>query len=178
MVAHSDSPLGIGDTPITPSGHPLQDFCTMLGLMTFTWAWAENTLAMIVGIIIEQTGPITGHRAAPLSLKGKIACFRNALRDVVALKPCQQEGRALAERFVQLGPRRHQFVHAAAWELGKGSFQGISISVIAEQYAVKNHRVNIGDAVTLNAEITKLKDDAAAFLMKVHGILTSRTPTP
>jgi len=164
---------------VTPSGNHFQDFCTMLGLMTFTWAWAENTLAMIIGIIIEQTGPIPGHRVAPLSLKGRIACFRIALRDVAALKPLQQEGRVLAERFVKLGARRHEFIHGAAWELGKGSFQGISLGVTAGQYAVKDHRFDIGDAVVLNAEIAKLQDDAVAFMLKANGLLMTRSgPAP
>jgi hypothetical protein len=161
-----------------PPENDFQAFCTMLGLMTFTWAWAENTLAIIIGAIIEQTGPITGHREAPLSLKARVACFRNALRDIAALKPLQQEGRVLAERFVDLSARRNQFVHSAAWKHKEGGFQGISIGVLAGNYTVKDHRVDISDAVALNAEITKLQDDAAAFLMKVHDIFTSRTPAP
>jgi hypothetical protein len=139
----------------------------MVGLMTLTWAWAENSLAIAIGVIIEQTGPIKGHAEAPLSLSRRVACFKAALRDVVTLKPLQQEGVALATRFVQLGRRRHDFVHGAAWQLGEGKFEAISLAVKAGNYTVENHSFDIGDAVCLNAEITELQDDIAAFMLKL-----------
>ena len=91
-----------------PSGNPLQDLCTMLGLMTFSWAQAENTLAMMIGIIGEHAGLIKGHPEAPLMLRKRVSCLRAALRDIEALKSLQQEGRLLMERFMALSVRSAQ----------------------------------------------------------------------
>jgi len=143
----------------------------MIGLMTLTWAWAENSLAITIGVIIEQTGPIKGHAEAPLSLSRRVACLKIALRDVAALKPLQQEGGALATRFALLGRRRHDFIHGAAWQLGEGKFESVSLAVKAGHYTVENHRFDIGDAVRLNAEITKLQDDIAAFMLRLVATL-------
>jgi hypothetical protein len=153
-----------------PSGDPFQDMCTMIGLMTVVWAWAENALALTIGVITENAGPIKGHTEPPLSLSKRIECFKTALRDVVALKPLQQEGRALATRFTQLGRRRHDFIHGAAWQLQEGEFQSISFGVQAGQHSIKDHRFDISDAVSLNAEVTKLQDDIIAFMVKVLGV--------
>lgn len=153
------------------SGEPFQDMCTMVGLMTLTWAWAENCLAMILGIIVENTGPIKGHPEAPLSLKRRIACFKIALRDTAALEPLQQEGRLLAKHFVELGARRNNFVHGAAWQAHEGGFESLAIGVHAGNYATKNHRFDIEDARLLNIEIAKLSDDITAFMLRVCAIL-------
>ncbi len=150
-----------------PSGDPFQDLCTMIGLMTLTWAWAENTLAITIGVINEQAGPIEGYPEAPLSLKKRIACLKVALRDIASLKSLQEEGRALAVRYSHLGRRRHDLTHGAAWQLHESDFQSANVRVIAGKYAVKDHRFNQGDAVSLNIEIAKLQDDAAAFMLKV-----------
>jgi hypothetical protein len=37
-----------------PSGNDFQDLCTVLGVMTLTWAWGENALANAIGIIDES----------------------------------------------------------------------------------------------------------------------------
>ena len=150
-----------------PSGNPFQDMCTMIGYMTVTWAWVENTLALTIGVIAENAGPVKGHAEPPLSLSKRVDCFKIALREVAALKPLQHEGRALAPRFTQLGRRRHDFIHGASWQLQEGQFQSVSFGVKAGQHTIKEHRFNIGDAVSLNAEITKLQDDAAAFLLRI-----------
>jgi hypothetical protein len=153
-----------------PSGNKFQDLCTMVGLMTITWAWAENALAMTVGVINENAGPITGHPEAPLSLKKRISCLKVALRDIKALHPLQEDGRALAMRFVKLGVRRHNFVHGAAWQHHEGGFESMGLAIKAGNYAVQNQRFDIGDAVSLNAEIAKLSDDATAFMLRVGKI--------
>lgn len=145
----------------------------MLGLMILTWAWAENTLAMIVGIINENAEPIKGHPEAPLSLKRRIKYFKDALRDVAALKTLQQDGRSLTVRFVELGARRNNFVHGAPWQIENGGFESFGLAVERGNYTVKNHRFNIGDAVLLNGEIAKLQNDAAAFLLKMVAIFES-----
>jgi hypothetical protein len=153
--------------PNLPSGNPFQDMCTMVGLMTLTWAWAETSLAITIGVINEQAGPIQGHPEAPLSLSRRVACFKSALRTIVALKPIQEEGSALATRFVELGRRRHDFIHGAAWQLEKDRFESVSVAVKAGQYSVSNQRFDISDARGLNVQIAKLQDDAAAFMLKV-----------
>lgn len=155
---------------VRPSGDPFQDMCTMVGLMTLTWAWAETSLAITIGVINEQAGPIKGHTEAPLSLSRRIDCFRAALRDIAVLKDLQQEGRALATRFAELGRRRHDFIHGAAWQLDGSKFEALSLAVKAGNYAIKNHCFDIGDAVGLNAEIAKLQDDTATFMLKVVAI--------
>jgi hypothetical protein len=138
--------------------------------MTLTWAWSETTLAMTVGIINKEAGPIKGHPEAPLSLKRRLKCFREMLRTVAALKPLQEEGLALAERFGKLSVRRNDFVHGAAWQTHEGAFQSLAIGVHAGDYATNNHRFDVGDAVSFNGEIAKLQDDIAAFMLKVCGV--------
>ena len=142
----------------------------MVGMMTLTWAWAENCLAITVGVIAEHAGPIRGHREPPLSLSKRIDAFKTALRDVAALESLQAEGRTLATRFTQLGRRRHDFIHGAAWQLQEGKFGSVSIAVRAGTYAIKTHSFDMNDAVHLNAEITKLHDDIAVFMRKIVAV--------
>jgi hypothetical protein len=80
--------------------------CTMIGLITLTWAWIENSLAITIGVINEHAGPIKGHAVAPLSLSKRIDCLKVALRDVAALKTLQQEGRVLAAQVASYRTRR------------------------------------------------------------------------
>jgi hypothetical protein len=141
--------------------------CTLIGLMTVSWAWAETTLAMTIGIVEQYTGPITGHPQSPVSLKRKVACFKVILRDVQALHPFQEEGSILAKRFIELAVRRNQLVHGAAWETEHGRFQSMSLPVIAGKYAGKDHSFDIRDAYALNVEIGKLSDDMTAFMLRV-----------
>lgn len=62
-----------------PSGNEFQDFCTMLGVMTLTWAWAENALAIPIGIIAESVPCVRKDTEVPLSLKRKLRYLRAAL---------------------------------------------------------------------------------------------------
>lgn len=160
-------------SPLFPnrSGNEFQDLCTMIGLMAVSWAWAETALALTNDIINKRAGPISGHPQDPLSLKRRIRFLRTALRDVAALQPVQEEGRLLAERFVKLGMRRHEFVHSATWQVHQGRFEGISIGVEAGKYAAKNHSFDVSGAISLNIEIGQLSDDATAFSLKVDSIL-------
>ena len=155
-----------------PSGEPFQDMCTMIGLMTLTWAWAENTLAIVIGVINEHAGPVKGHAEPPLMLKGRVACLKAMMRDIGELESLKNEGRALALRFTQLGARRNDFIHGAAWQLDEGRFQAVSIVVIAGQNEIRDHSFNQADAVGLTAEIAKLQDDAASFLARVLAIFS------
>ena len=158
-----------------PSGIPFQDMCTMVGLMTITWAWAENCLAMTLGVINEQVGAVPGHSEAPLSLKRRIRYFRDALNSVASLHLLKEEGRALAECFVKLAPRRNNFVHGAAWQTHEGAFESLAIGVAAGKYAAESHRFNVADAHALNVEIAKLSDDMTAFMLKVCEALGAAT---
>lgn len=150
-----------------PSGNTFQDMCTIVGLMTLTWAWAENSLAITLGVINEQAGPIKGHPEAPLSLSRRIACFKVALRDIEALKPLQQDGGALVKGFVKLGRSRHNFIHGATWQVGEGGFESVAIAVKAGQYAIQNHSFDICSTTALTIEIAKLQDDMAEFMLRV-----------
>jgi hypothetical protein len=150
----------------------------MVGLMTLTWAWAETALAATVGIINKYAGPIKGHPQAPVSLKRRVHCLRVALRDIPVLQIVQEDGRALAVRFVQLGKRRNDFVHGAASEHHEGGFQSIAFAVERGDYAVKNHRFDVEGAVRLNVEIAELSDDAAAFTIRIEKILSDKSKEP
>jgi hypothetical protein len=86
------------------------------------------------------------------------------------------EGRALAVRFSELGPRRHDFVHGAAWQTHENSFEATGIRVKNGNYAVENHRFDQSDAIGLTNEIAKLQDDMATFMLKVANILKVASP--
>lgn len=150
-----------------PSGVPFQDMCTMIGLLTVTWGWVDNTLAMAIGLIQENAGPIQGHPESPVSLKKKMAFLRTALRDVVRLHPFQKEGAALLESLKHLSVRRNNLVHSASWQTPEGRFQAVSFKVIAGKYAGKDHGFDIHDAVALNGEIGVLSDKMTAFMLTV-----------
>jgi hypothetical protein len=155
-----------------PSGDKFQDLCTMFGLMTLTWAWAENILAITVGIINKASGPIKGYPEPPVSLKKRVAYFRVVLRDLDILKPLKEDGRALAMRFIELGARRNKLVHGAAWQIHEGEFQSFGIRVKGGDNVVEDHRFNHADAISLNIEIAELQDNAAAFLLKVAALFS------
>ena len=140
----------------------------MIGLMTLTWAWAENALALTIGIILENVGEIRGHKEAPLLLKGRISCLRNALKDIPALHGLHERGYAITVRFKQLAPRRNDLTHGAAWQLDQGGFQSMGFAVTAGQYAVKDHSFNVTDAGLLIIEIQSLADDASLFMLSVR----------
>jgi hypothetical protein len=149
------------------SSNEFHDLCAAFGLMTLSWAWAENILASTMGVINKSAGPIKGFPEAPLSLKKKVSCLKIALRDISALQGLQNDGRVLAERFIELSLRRNKLVHGAAWQLHEGEFQSIGFAVQRGDYAAQNHRFNVSDAVLLESEIAKLSDDATAFLLRV-----------
>lgn len=92
------------------------------------------------------------------------------MRDIAALKPLQEQGQTLAMRLTQLGRRRHDFIHGAAWQLEQGRFEAISIAVKAGDYAIQNRRFDQGDALILSNEIVSLQDEMAAFMLKIVGI--------
>jgi hypothetical protein len=145
----------------------------MLGTMTIVWAWAEITLSMTVGIIIEKNGMIPGYVEAPISLKRRVECLKVALRDIPVLKGLQNEGGALAICFKELGGRRNNLVHGAAWEVKEGGFQAIGLAVKGGNYLPQDHRFDIADAVILNTEITKLQDDAMLFMIRVAAAMAA-----
>jgi hypothetical protein len=99
------------------SSNDFHDLCTAIGMMTLSWAWAENILAATIGVINRYAGPIKGFPEAPLSLKKKVACLKIALRDISALQCLSNDGRVLAELFKELSLRRNKFIHGACRKL-------------------------------------------------------------
>jgi hypothetical protein len=154
-----------------PTGNEFEDLCSVVGLMTLTWAYAENGLAIMLHDIIANFGPVKGHSEPPLSLKRRIACFKTALRDVAAFQPLQQDGRALAMRFGELGRRRNEFVHAAAISVDEGGFQSLSVRPDGGNYAIENKRVEVGDAVLLQAEIAEFALSVTDFMARFSAAL-------
>jgi len=53
----------------------------MVGLITLTWAWVENSLAITIGVITENAGPIRGHHQPPLSLSRRVDCLTRPSRN-------------------------------------------------------------------------------------------------
>src|ERR1700731_487453 len=121
------------------SGNEFRDLCTAIGMMTLSWAWAENILAATIGVINRYAGPIKGFPQAPLSLKKKVSCLKIALRDISALQGNSNDGRVLAKRFKELSLRRNKFIHGAAWQLHKGEVQSVGFTVQRGDYAAQNH---------------------------------------
>jgi hypothetical protein len=158
--------------PMRPSGVPFQDMCTLLGLMTVSWAWVENSLAMTIGLIQENIGSIKGHPQSPVSLKKKLDCLKVALRDMELLHPFQQEAAVLLKSLKELGARRNDLVHGAAWQQHEGGFQSVNFKVIGGKYAGRDHRFNIQDAYTLNVEIGALSDAMTVFMLKIAHAVT------
>jgi hypothetical protein len=152
------------------SGNDFRDLCTAFGLMTLSWAWAENILAAIIGVINKYAGPIKGFPEPPVSLKKKVACLKIALRDISTLQCFSNDGRVLAERFIELSLRRNKLVHGAARQLHEGEFESVGFIVQRGDYMAQNHRFNVSDAISLESEIAKLSDHATAFLLRVKNI--------
>ncbi len=107
------------------TGNDFHDLCTAFGLMTLSWAWAENILASTIGVINRSAGPIKGFPEAPQSLKNKVSCLKIALRDLPALQFVQNDGRVLAERFIELSLRRNKLVMVR-----RGSFMKADSSLL------------------------------------------------
>jgi hypothetical protein len=148
----------------------------MLGLMTMTWGWVDTTLAMTIGMAQEYVGPITGFPEAPVSLKKKLACLKRLLRDVPVLEPLKEEGAALIELTRELGTRRNNLVHGAAWQAHEGVFQALNLKVIAGKYAGSDHHFNIVNTHALNVKIGILSDDLTKFMLKVGETLDGHFP--
>ena len=142
----------------------------MIGLITLSWAWAENVLAATIGLVERHAGPIKGHPEPPLSVKRRVSALRSALRDVPALHLLQEQGHALAVRFTELGRRRNDLVHSAAIQLHEGGVEFTRIAVRRGSYSIEDHRIDESDAVLLESEIAKLSDDATAFMLSVCAI--------
>ncbi len=106
-----------------PSGNELQDLCTMLGVMTLTWAWAENALATAIGIIDEFVPQVRKNTEIPVSMKRRLRYLRAAFFDIPALKPVKDQGSLLTDRFADLAVRRNDLIHGSTWQLEKGGFE-------------------------------------------------------
>jgi hypothetical protein len=153
-----------------PTGNEFVDFCTVLGLMTVTWAYIENALGIMLGTITDRCGPVKGHREIPRSFKPRVDCFKIALRDIPFLKPLSQDGRALAMRLTELSRRRNELVHRSAIHLGKGAFEAIALTTVGWNYTIENHRFDVSDAAHLNMEIAEFCSDVIDFMARVDAV--------
>jgi hypothetical protein len=144
----------------------------MLGLMTLVWAWAENALAIAIGIIDESVSGVRNNTELPVSMKRKLRYLRAALIDIPALEPVKRQGRLLADRFADLAVRRNELVHGSTWQLEKGGFDSLRFAIVGRQQSAHQKRYEIADAVFLNIEITKLANEACAFLLRVTAIFS------
>jgi len=142
----------------------------MLGLMTLTWAWAENALALAIGIIDGAAQQVRTNTEIPVSMKRRLRYLRASLIDIPALKPVKEQGSLLADRFAYLAVRRNEIVHGSTWQLEKSGFESLSFAIVSRKQSAQQKRFEIADAVLLNIEITKLADEATAFLLRVSEI--------
>jgi hypothetical protein len=163
----------MGFAMFKPTENDLQNVCTMLGLMTLIWAWAENALAISIGIIDGAVKEMRGQRDIPISLKRRVKYLRTALADVPELESLKERGNQLANDFIRLSVLRNELVHGSTWQLEKGGFESLGFAIIGRQQTAKQKRFTIADAVSLNVEITKLANDATAFLLRVSEIFPS-----
>jgi hypothetical protein len=108
-----------------PAEADFQNLCTMLGLMTLTWAWAENALALSIGIIDGAVEGVRGHRDIPVSMTRRLKYLRASLTDVPELHSVKDMGRKLADDFSRLNVRRNELVHGSAWQLREGGFESL-----------------------------------------------------
>lgn len=156
-----------------PSGNALQNFCTMLGLMTLVWAWAENALALAIGIIDGAvTGGVRKNTEIPVSMKRRLRYLRAALIDIPALEPVKDQGRLLADRFADLAVRRNELVHGSTWQLEESGFESLRFAILGRKASAHQKRYEIADAIRLNIEITELADEACLFLLRVSEIFS------
>ena len=143
----------------------------MLGVMVITWAWAENALALCIGIIDEKIGAVRGHKVLPLMLNKRVSYLRTALADIAMLEPLKDSGNLLAERFMDLAPRRNNLVHGSVWTMPHDAFETLHLSARARKYAGEQKGLHIGDVVAFNAEVKDLADFATAFLRRLGELL-------
>ena len=153
-----------------PSGDPFQDMCTMVGLMTITWTWAENALAIAIGTIDGKVPAMRGHSELPISLKNRLSYLRNALADVPALGPIKQDGTALVKLFIELKERRHKLVHDSTWQMPDGSFAAFHFIIKGRQHTGEHKPVEMAQVVIFNREIEGLNLAAHTFLQNVDRI--------
>jgi hypothetical protein len=155
---------------VKPSGNNFQDFCTLYGSVSISWTWAENALALSIGIIDQNVVQLRDNKELPVSTKRRLKYLRAALVDVIALKPVQQLGDALAHKFPLLAKRRNKLIHGSLWELPEGGFELVRLETVGRVLTRHSERLEKADLVLLNAEVSKLADEAGAFLLGVAAI--------
>jgi hypothetical protein len=149
-----------------PSGDDFQDFCTMLGMMTLTWAWIENALALSIGIIDESGLKPRPDRGLPISLSGKLKYLRAALGSVSPVKPLKDRGVALMDKLSTLANRRNAFVHASIGPIERGN--GLESTLFPNDGSHPTRApVSMADAIALNIAIDDLVEETIWFLMEI-----------
>jgi hypothetical protein len=150
-----------------PTGDPHSDMFTMIGVMIVTWAWAENWLALSIGIIDDAIPEVRGHPERPISLKKRMSYMRAVLRDIPALEVVKDDGHALIKRFMELSGRRHQFVHGSLWLMPEGGFKSDRLVIKGREYTREEKRVEIGEVVHFVREVKDLAHLARDFNMRL-----------
>lgn len=142
----------------------------MVGVMTLTWAWAENALTLSIAIIDSSTQSAKRHPELPRSLKNKLSYLKAALRDHAQLEALKESGAALIEHFTKLKMTRGELVHGSAWQMDDGRFQTLAFILKGRDQTINQKVVEIGDIVRFNVEVTALSDRANAFLIAVSDV--------
>jgi hypothetical protein len=155
------------------SPNRFQNVCTILGLLTLTWAWAENALALAVGLIDENVPSMRGFKEIPISQRGRLQYLRNALKDVAALEPVQEHGRLLIEHFVTLGSRRNELIHSSRGPDEEGAMAALGFAISARQQKGFQKSFDIPATIALIGEVRDLADEAIHFMDLVGGIFAA-----
>ena len=137
----------------------------MLGMMTLTWAWAENALVLSIGIIDESGAKPRPPQGLPISFSGKLKYLRAALRGVSALKHLQDRGTSLMDELAALADRRNALIHAS---IGVSESGGLESTLFPKSGGTPaRKKVSVAEAVALNIDIDKVSDDVTQFLLSV-----------
>ena len=162
-------PLGVVMTK--PSGDPFQDMCTMIGVMTISWAWCENGLAIAIAVIdANRLDGVSGRTSLPISLSKKLDYLKTALREIPALEGVEKDGTLLVQMFSDLKHRRHSIIHGSLWSGRAGSFENLNIKSKGRLVAPDQQPIDIADVIRLNIEIKRLSDVGMTFLRKINVI--------
>lgn len=158
------------------TGDHFHDFCTMVGMITLTWAWGETNIARILVDIVHHTGLIDGFTKPPRAFGEQIRCLKTALNTKDDLASLKDEGLRIIDYAEGLSKRRNAFIHAAVTPIpGEPEFEGIMVAVINGQYYGREHRFSVNDAAELNHHVALLQQNLAAFMVKVSDAIEAAT---
>lgn len=143
----------------------------MIGVMTISWAWCENALAMAIAVIdANRVDEMPGHSSLPVSLSKRLDYLKRALREIPALETAKEDGALLAQTFSDLKQRRHSVIHGSLWRVQGGGFSNMNIQSKRRLIAPVQQQIDIKDIVLLNIDIERLSDAGMSFLKKISAI--------